>query len=111
MPAARAHVPVITEPRPRDRNLPLRIAIAHDFLVQYGGAERVLEVLCEMFPRSPIFSLFYDEGRTRGRFRSKDVRTSFLSRLPVAGERIGKHHHLFFWSFPGAVERFDFSWL
>ncbi|OFV80118.1 MAG: hypothetical protein A2Y78_14935 [Acidobacteria bacterium RBG_13_68_16] len=87
----------------------MRIAIAHDFLVQYGGAERVLEVLCEMFPRSPIFSLFYDEGRTRGRFRSKDVRTSFLSRLPVAGKRIGNHHHLFFWSFPGAVERFDFS--
>ncbi len=87
----------------------MRIAIAHDFLVQYGGAERVLEVLCEMFPNSPVFSLFYDEGRTRGRFRSQDVRTSFLSHLPVAGKRIGHHHHLFFWSFPKAVERFDFS--
>jgi glycosyltransferase involved in cell wall biosynthesis len=94
------------EPRPRS---PRRIAIAHDFLVQYGGAERVLEVLCEMFPGSPIFSLFYDDDRTRGRFRSQDVRTSFLSRLPVAGRRIGHHHHLFFWSFPAAVERFDFS--
>lgn len=88
---------------------PSRIAIAHDFLVQYGGAERVLEVFCEMFPGSPVFSLFYDEGRTRGRFRSQDVRTSFLSHLPVAGSRIGHHHHLFFWSFPKAVERFDLS--
>jgi glycosyltransferase involved in cell wall biosynthesis len=100
---------IITGRRPEPSCSPLRIAIAHDFLVQYGGAERVLEVLCEMFPSSPIFSLFYDEGRTRGRFRSQDVRTSFLSHLPVAGKRIGHHHHLFFWSFPGAVERFDFS--
>jgi glycosyltransferase involved in cell wall biosynthesis len=101
--------PIDTDLRDTGPRSPLRIAIAHDFLVQYGGAERVLEVLCEMFPRSPIFSLFYDEGRTRGRFRSRDVRTSFLSHLPVAGKRIGHHHHLFFWSFPGAVERFDFS--
>ncbi len=88
---------------------PPRVAIAHDFLVQYGGAERVLEVLCEMFPQAPIYSLFYDESRTRGRFRSQEVRTSYLSQLPVAGKRIGFHHHLFFWSFPGAVERFDLS--
>ncbi|MBZ5587480.1 MAG: glycosyltransferase [Acidobacteriia bacterium] len=87
----------------------MRVAIAHDFLVQYGGAERVLEVLCEMFPRSPVFSLFYDEQRTRGRFRDQEVHTSFLSRLPFAGRRIGHHHHLFFWSFPTAIERFDLS--
>ncbi len=87
----------------------MRVAIAHDFLVQYGGAERVLEVLCEMFPQAPIYSLFYDEGRTRGRFRDQDVHTSHLARLPMAGRRIGFHHHLFFWSFPGAMERFDLS--
>ncbi len=96
-------------PSSQDGQRSLRIAIAHDFLVQYGGAERVLEVFCEMFPQSPVFSLFYDESRTRGRFRSQEVRTSYLNRLPVAGSRIGHHHHLFFWSFPGAVERFDFS--
>jgi glycosyltransferase involved in cell wall biosynthesis len=86
-----------------------RIAIAHDFLVQYGGAERVLEVLCEMFPGAPVFSLFYDEQRTRGRFRAQEVRTSPLNRIPFAGPRIGHHHHLFFWSFPKAIESFDFS--
>lgn len=86
-----------------------RVAIAHDFLVQYGGAERVLEVLCEMFPTAPVFSLFYDEERTRGRFRAREVRTSPLNRIPLAGPRIGHHHHLFFWSFPKAIESFDFS--
>ncbi len=87
----------------------MRVAIAHDFLVQYGGAERVLEVLCEMFPQAPVYTLFYDEARTRGRFRDRDVRTSYLSRVPLAGARMGFHHHLFFWSFPRAVERFDLS--
>ncbi len=87
----------------------MKIAIAHDFLVQYGGAERVLEVLCEMFPGAPVYSLFYDERRTQGRFRAQDVRTSFLNKVPLAGRRIGFHHHLFFWSFPTAVGRFDFS--
>ncbi len=87
----------------------MKIAIAHDFLVQYGGAERVLEVFCEMFPNSPIYSLFYDESRTRGRFAGQEIHTSFLSRIPLAGRRIGRHHHLFFWSFPSAVERFDLS--
>ncbi len=87
----------------------MKIAIAHDFLVQYGGAERVLEVLCDMFPGAPVFSLFYDEERTRGRFRAQDIRTSPLHRIPFAGRRIGHHHHLFFWSFPKAIESFDFS--
>lgn len=100
---------VISGPHPERSHSPLRIAIAHDFLVQYGGAERVLEVFCEMFPASPIFSLFYDEARTRGRFRTQDVHTSFLDHLPLAGRRIGHHHHFFFWSFPKAMERFDFS--
>jgi glycosyltransferase involved in cell wall biosynthesis len=106
--------PALVEPAHAGESVPFaprlpKIAIAHDFLVQYGGAERVLEVLCDMFPRAPVFSLFYDEGRTRGRFRAQEIRTSYLSQLPLAGKRIGFHHHLFFWSFPGAVERYDLS--
>ena len=39
----------------------LRIALVHDFLTQYGGAEKVLEVLCEMFPEAPIYTLLHDQ--------------------------------------------------
>ena len=37
----------------------MKIAIVHDYLNQYGGAERVLEVLIEMFPEADLYSLFY----------------------------------------------------
>ncbi|MGE5236414.1 MAG: glycosyltransferase [Acidobacteriota bacterium] len=87
----------------------MRVALVHDFLVQFGGAERVLEAFCSLFPDAPIFTLFYDEARTRGRFRGREIRTSHLNRLPVVGPRIGVNHHLFFWSFPGAIERLDLS--
>lgn len=60
----------------------LKIAIVHDFLVQYGGAERVLEVLCEMFPEAPIYTLLYNKEKMRGKFGGKDIRTSYLQKFP-----------------------------
>jgi len=56
----------------------MRIAIIHDYLNQYGGAERVLEAFCELFPDAPIYTLFYDEEKTLGRFKGKKIITSFL---------------------------------
>ena len=41
----------------------LKVALVHDFLVQYGGAEKVLESLCEMFPKAPIYTLLYDKEK------------------------------------------------
>ena len=60
----------------------IRIAIVHDFLVDFGGAERVLEVLTEMFPEAPIYTLLYDKEKMRGRFSKKFVYASFLQRFP-----------------------------
>ncbi|MCX6763772.1 MAG: glycosyltransferase [Candidatus Moranbacteria bacterium] len=60
----------------------LKIALVHDFLVHYGGAERVLEVLCEMYPAAPIYTLLYDRRGMRGKFKDKDIRTSFLQKFP-----------------------------
>ena len=39
----------------------IKVALVHDFLTQYGGAERVLEVLTEMYPEAPIYTLLYDK--------------------------------------------------
>ena len=41
------------------------IAIVHDFLNQYGGAERCLEAFKEIFPDAPVFTLLYDNVRLR----------------------------------------------
>lgn len=56
----------------------MRIAILHDYLNQYGGAERVLEVLLEMFPQADLYTLLYDEEKTRGAFAGKITKTSFV---------------------------------
>lgn len=60
----------------------LKIALVHDFLDQYGGAERVLEVLGEMFPEAPIYTLLYDKDKMHGKFAEREVHTSFLQKFP-----------------------------
>ena len=83
----------------------MKIALVHDYLNQYGGAERVLERLCAMFPEAPIFTTLYDEKATRGAFHGVDIRTSFLQRLPL----VSRYHHAFSFLMPLAFEQFDFS--
>lgn len=61
-----------------------RIAIVHDDLVQWGGAERVLLGLCEIFPDAPIYTSVYDTDnlRLRDYFVHKKIITSFLQKIP-----------------------------
>ncbi|MDI6739923.1 MAG: glycosyltransferase, partial [Candidatus Edwardsbacteria bacterium] len=87
----------------------LRIAIVHDYLTQYGGAERVLEVLHRMFPRAVIHTLVKRRhfGRTTGSLIPVDaVRTSFIQRMP--GSSWGEFRE-YLGLLPMAIERFDFS--
>lgn len=59
-----------------------KIALVHDFLVGYGGAEKTLEVLAEMFPEAPIYTLLHDKEKMRGKFEGREIRTSFLQKFP-----------------------------
>ncbi|TSD02274.1 MAG: glycosyl transferase group 1 [Parcubacteria group bacterium Athens0714_25] len=77
----------------------------HDYLVQYGGAERVLESFCELFPEAPIYTIAYDKNSMHGHFEKKDIRTSFLQKIPFALTR----HRMFPSLMPIAIEQFDFS--
>jgi glycosyltransferase involved in cell wall biosynthesis len=83
----------------------MRVALVHDYLVQYGGAERVLDAFCELFPDAPIYTLLYDPQAMQGAFSGRDIRTSFLQRSALAR----RHHRLFPLLMPLAVEQFDFS--
>jgi len=38
----------------------MKIALIHDYLFGYGGAERVLETLHEMWPDAPVYTSFVD---------------------------------------------------
>ena len=59
-----------------------KVALVHDFLNQYGGAERVLLALAKIFPEAPIYTLLYDPKKMRGKFKNADVRPSFLQKFP-----------------------------
>jgi glycosyltransferase involved in cell wall biosynthesis len=82
----------------------LKIALVHDFLVDFGGAERVFEVFCEMFPEAPIYTLLYDKDKMKGRFEKREIHTSFLQKFP----RFLRNHKRWLLPFlPVAPETFD----
>src|SRR3989344_370509 len=83
----------------------MKVALVHDYLTQYGGGERTLEALAELFPDAPIFTLLYTPDRLKGRFFDKDIRTSFLQKIPLAAQ----HHRFFPWAMPLATEHLDLS--
>jgi glycosyltransferase involved in cell wall biosynthesis len=83
----------------------MKLAFVHEYLNQYGGAERVLEVLGEQFPNAPIYTTLYDPRSTNGVFEGKEIRTSFLQKIPGAK----RYHHAFSALMPLAVEQFDIS--
>lgn len=62
----------------------MRVALVHDDLVQWGGAERVLEGLCEIYPDAPIYTSVFDysNSQLQQRFGSKKIVTSFLQKIP-----------------------------
>ncbi len=84
----------------------MRIALAHEYFCNMGGAEMVARVLHEMFPDAPVYTLqIYDRHRGAAWLREIDLRTSFVQRLPFAG----RTHEMFLPLLPYAIEQFDFS--
>jgi glycosyltransferase involved in cell wall biosynthesis len=83
----------------------MKVALAHDYLNQYGGAERVLEQLHDLYPDAPIFTSMYDPRVMPAAYRAWDIRTSFMQRLPFVTTR----HQAYLMVYPIAFESFDLS--
>ena len=83
----------------------MKVALVHDYLIQYGGAEKTLEALCEIFPNAPIYTLLYNPKLVSERFPNRKIHSSFLQKIPF----IRKHHRSFLTLMPFAIEQFDFS--
>ncbi|HMH56968.1 MAG TPA: glycosyltransferase, partial [Gemmatimonadales bacterium] len=84
----------------------MKIAIVHDWLVTYAGAERVLEQMLALYPDADLYSLIDFLPETERQFlRGKPVGTSFLQRIP--GIRRG--YRRFLPLMPLAIEQFDLS--
>ncbi len=61
----------------------MRVALVHDYIKEYGGAERVLEALTEAYPDAPIYTAFYKKGSPAyERFKHKKIRTSWVHYIP-----------------------------
>ena len=83
----------------------MKIAIVHDFLMQMGGAEKVVEVLHDMYPDAPVYTSAYDANAMPTAYQSWDIRTSFLQNMLL------KRHtyRLALLLYPLAFEGFDLS--
>ncbi|MGH7214969.1 MAG: glycosyltransferase family 4 protein [Tepidisphaeraceae bacterium] len=83
-----------------------KIAVVHDFLYTYAGAERVLEQILNVYPDAELFSLFdFLPPEKRDFIRHKKVHSSFLQRLPMAKRK----HRQYLPLMPLAIEQLDMS--
>jgi len=84
----------------------VKVAIVHDWLTVYAGAERCLEQMLMCFPEADLFSLVdFVPDSERGFLRGKKATTSFLQRLPFAKSKYRSYLPLM----PLAVEQLDLS--
>jgi hypothetical protein len=80
----------------------MKVALVHDFLMYWGGAERVLQGFTRIFPQACIYTLFYDKAFVRQFFPETTVHASFLQKFPLS-------HRFALPLMPFAVERFLFN--
>lgn len=82
----------------------MRIALIHDWLTGMRGGEKVLEVFCGLFPEADLFTLLHVKGSVSGIIEDRNIKTSFIQKLPFAEKRYRHYLPLF----PAAIEQFDF---
>ncbi len=78
-----------------------RIALVHDYLNQYGGAERVLEALHDLYPRATVHTSIYAPELMPNSYRNWSIETSFMQRLPL----IHRHHQPYLLLYPRAFDQ------
>lgn len=84
----------------------MRIALVHDWLVTYAGAERVLSELINIYPAADLFAVvdFLSDG-DRQRIGGKHATTTFIQSLPAARRKYRAYLPLM----PLAIEQLDLS--
>jgi glycosyltransferase involved in cell wall biosynthesis len=67
-----------------------KVAIAHDYLTQLGGAEKMVLSMSRAFPNAPIYTLLYDAATTYPEFAQRDIRVSAMNKV----RPLRKHHRV-----------------
>jgi glycosyltransferase involved in cell wall biosynthesis len=85
----------------------MKIALVHDYLNEFGGAERVLLILSEIWPKAPIHTAFYrKDSPAWERFKNKNIKVSWVHYIPFFNNKL--HSPLRFLA-PLIWGSFDFS--
>lgn len=84
----------------------MKVAIVHDWLTVYAGAEKTLEQILKLYPHADIFTIvdFLPENN-RGFLKGHKITTSFIQKLPFAKSKYRSYLPLM----PLAIEQFDLS--
>ena len=83
----------------------MKVAIVHDWLVNYGGAESVVESILKIYPGADIYTLVYDRKKMAEHFQGCRIYTSSLQKIPFAVKLYTKMLNFM----PKAFESFNFS--
>lgn len=83
----------------------MKLALVHDWLNQIGGAEDVLDHLVDFYPDAPIYTSMYAPDLMPEAYRSWDIRTTWMDRLPG----IHEHHQRYLPFYPLAFGQLDLS--
>ena len=66
------------------RELSMKVAIIHYWLVGMRGGEKVLESLCKAYPEADIFTHVWDQDGISAFLNSRSIKTTFIDKLPFA---------------------------
>lgn len=86
-------------------DLPTRVALVYDRVNKWGGAERVLLALHEIFPKAPLYTAVYNPATAGWAKVFPEVIPSFLQKFPLAKTQ----HESYAWVTPLAFEQFNFD--
>ena len=84
----------------------MKVAIVHDWLVTYAGAERVLREMLTLYPQADLFAVVdFLSDADRERLLGKQAQTTFIQNLPRARKKYRGYLPLM----PLAIEQLDLS--
>jgi len=89
----------------KSRGRALKVAVVHYWLVNMRGGEKVVEVLCDIFPQAKIYTLVYDPEAVSDKIKQHNITTSFIQKLPFGVRKYREYLPLH----PFAIEQFDLT--
>jgi glycosyltransferase involved in cell wall biosynthesis len=88
----------------------MKIALIHDYIISYGGAEKTFKILSEIFPEAELYTLFFDPSilnklKLGASGDGREIKTSFLQKFP---RFLRRKYQILLPLMPIAAETLDF---